>query len=286
MTVTLTKNARGPILTLGLPAFEDEVLATVRNNTTGKSLSLLIPAGWEGDDLVLDFFRRTITDQNGDDRSSLLSTSDSELWRTDPLEVGENDLEVEFHFPGEGTDLNTGPRSPGTLADSNAIGTVAWSNPSNAAASDNSRATANLSEPGLTSHYLKATNFGFTLPEGATVLGIEARVEKSKTELFTLTDAEVKIVKGGVVGSTNKRDIAEWPVNNDGIVTYGGPTDLWGTTWAVADVNGEGFGLVIAAQGRGVARVDDIEIVVYYSYAPEGEAYAATASLEVEQGYF
>lgn len=59
----------------------------------------------------------------------------------------------------------TETKSPGTLADDAAVGTVAWSNPSNAASSNDSYATA--SGAGGTTHYLKATNFGFAIPAGA-----------------------------------------------------------------------------------------------------------------------
>src|SRR3989344_5678246 len=37
---------------------------------------------------------------------------------------------------------SSGPNSPGTLADNNAVGTLTWTNPSNAASSNNSHANA------------------------------------------------------------------------------------------------------------------------------------------------
>jgi hypothetical protein len=61
-----------------------------------------------------------------------------------------------------------------------------------------------------------------------------------------------------------------WPAT-DAVVTYGGPTDLWGTTWIPADINSSRFGVSIAAQTFSdfnstlQARVDTVTIVVYYT---------------------
>ena len=73
---------------------------------------------------------------------------------------------------------NTGATSPGTMADDSTIGTITWSNPDNAKASDDSRSIANHVSAASTSHYLKATNFGFSIPAGSTIDGIVVRVER------------------------------------------------------------------------------------------------------------
>lgn len=76
---------------------------------------------------------------------------------------------------------DTGALSPWTCADDSAVWTGARSNPDNAKISDNVYAYA---QPGIfgfgynLSHYLKATNFGFTIPVGATIVGIKIEVEK------------------------------------------------------------------------------------------------------------
>lgn len=95
MTATFPKNARGPIVELTLPASANAVDLILRNKTTGKQLTLNLPAAWSGDDLTLDFFNRTIRDQTDADRSALLNATDNELWIPNPLITGENDLEIE-----------------------------------------------------------------------------------------------------------------------------------------------------------------------------------------------
>ena len=63
--------------------------------------------------------------------------------------------------------VDTGFASPGTMANDNAVGTVAWVNPDNAKISNNAYATVNSAQS--TSYYLKATNFGFSIPTGAPI---------------------------------------------------------------------------------------------------------------------
>lgn len=107
-TVSLPANYRGPILDLALSVGSSEEIGgggdpslislqvLFRNLTTGKSLAVsLEPTVWNGDDLTLDFYRQTIKDQTGADRSALLDPADDEMWSMAPLIAGDNDLEVE-----------------------------------------------------------------------------------------------------------------------------------------------------------------------------------------------
>lgn len=114
--ITLPANARGPVLKLTLPETEFAVSVILRNVTTGKSLTIAVAAftadtfggsgnfggagnfgGLFGGGLVLDFFRRTIRDQTGADRSALLDPIDNELWTSEPLVSGANEISIEFH---------------------------------------------------------------------------------------------------------------------------------------------------------------------------------------------
>lgn len=118
-------------------------------------------------------------------------------------------------------------------------------------------------------HYLKATNFGFAIPVGATINGIEVQIEKKST-LGTITDSSVKIVKAdGSIGSTNKALGTTWPTS-DTTFSYGGSQDLWGETWAYTDINDSDFGVVLSVSlpmGE-TASVDYVKIIVNYTTAP------------------
>jgi hypothetical protein len=167
-----------------------------------------------------------------------------------------------------------GPNSPGTMADDSSIGSVAWSNPNNAKISDNTYTTAD-DDLDSTSHYLKATNFGFSVPVNATIDGIVVEVEKnSNSDAFhTILDIKARIVKSdGTIGTTDRSNVGiEWPTT-DTYITYGSSSDLWGETWTYSDINNSNFGFALqitgdASSGTAQARVDHIRITVYYTEA-------------------
>lgn len=166
-----------------------------------------------------------------------------------------------------------GPNSPGTTADDATVGTVSWSNPNNAQASDAVYATA-LDNAGAdqTTHYLKATNYGFTVPSTAIINGIYVRIQRkadSSSSPANVRDSTVKIVKSdGSFGSINKADtITRWPLLEN-YQSYGSATDLWGETWSASDINNSNFGVatsVVLHTGSSItASIDYISISVYY----------------------
>lgn len=168
-----------------------------------------------------------------------------------------------------------GPSSGGTFADDSAVGTVAWTNPGNAAASDNTRANAACAT--ATTHYLKATNFGFAIPAGATIGGITAEIEHNKGPMAGYTENRISIVKAdGTIGTTNKSTGATGPLADaDTYVTYGGSADLWDETWTSTSINDSDFGVVFSVTGTAAssqAQVDHIRITVTYTAAVSGRS--------------
>lgn len=69
--------------------------------------------------------------------------------------------------------------SPGTIVSDSNVSTAAWTNPGNTAASDNGYTAGFSLGSNIATQYLKATNFGFSIPDGATIDGIEAKVERN-----------------------------------------------------------------------------------------------------------
>lgn len=158
-----------------------------------------------------------------------------------------------------------GPNLPSTAADDAGTGTVAWSNPSNAIASDDTYASAVLLL-GQVSHYLKLTNFGFSIPTTAVVTGIQVDVERVSTVGSALVDNAIRIVKGGVIGATDKSSAANWP-SADAYKSYGSEGDLWGEAWSAGDINDTGFGvaLSVTANVGATAEVDLVRARVFYA---------------------
>ena len=164
-----------------------------------------------------------------------------------------------------GGSQNSGATDCGTGVDDSSIGTDAWSNPQNACATPSNTADVTLTNG--TSHYLKATNFGFTLSNCDTIDGIEVTVTRSSTKdrgQYALDNA-IRIVKGGTIGSTDRSGTDDWSTSP---VTYGGSTDKWGETWTCSDIdNNANFGVAISAKSNRapIASLDTIQITVYYT---------------------
>ena len=145
-----------------------------------------------------------------------------------------------------------------------------WANPTNVYASDDIKATCYLPKGGgSVSKQLRATNLGFDLPASATVVGIEARIERSRNSAEGVTDYSIRILKGGVESGDEKASADIWPTA-DAYKAYGGAAVLWGLTWTREDINSTNFGISISAAGGTVttatfAYIDHIQIKVYYT---------------------
>lgn len=158
-------------------------------------------------------------------------------------------------------------RSPGTLADDAGVGTVAWSSPGNAAASDDSRAATGSMGSSDVSHYLKCTGFGFSIPSDHDVLGIELAVEWRDTS-WGARQNRLRIVKAGVIGSDTAHDASTNLPDSDTVERFGGDFDLWGETWTASDVNDAGFGVAISCKGptlfSGTAEIDHVQLTLLH----------------------
>lgn len=116
------------------------------------------------------------------------------------------------------------------------------------------------------SQYLKATNFGFTIPGGSVIEGIVVEIERKGSVANQSEDNRVRIVKAGAIGATDKASAADWPTS-DAYASYGLFNDLWGETWTAAEINASDFGVAISAYAlaNGTSSIDHIRITVYYA---------------------
>lgn len=176
-----------------------------------------------------------------------------------------------------GQQVTAGPNSPGAVFNDVTFGTVPWTTPGNGVASDDMYAQA--SPGGGNTNYLHANNFNLQIPSPAIIDGIEVAIEKRSIS-GTIFDSRVRIVKGGVVGATERAAGGTW-ATSDTIVTYGGPADLWGETWTAADVNANNFGVVISAtDSLDTAAIDHITMTVHYSLCGETPLAGCRTSLK------
>ncbi|MGL2967295.1 T9SS type A sorting domain-containing protein [Flavobacterium sp. XGLA_31] len=173
-----------------------------------------------------------------------------------------------------GTSLDaqtSGPFNATTATNLSGTGTVAWTNSGNIIAADGVSATAVFSGSS-NSNYLQGTNYGFSIPTGVVVDGIEVIINRKTSAINggrITKDNVVSIVKNGFIIGNNKATTTAWPTTL-ATATYGSSTDKWGTTWTAADINAGNFGVAVSVNANNslTASVDYIQIKVYYTPAP------------------
>lgn len=171
---------------------------------------------------------------------------------------------------------NSGTKYPGTAANDATVGTQAWVNVSNALTDDGSVSRSDMfSGAQQFTQYLKLTNFGFSIPAGASILGVSASIDRASSVANNLvSDQVVSLVKGGTVSGDNKAVGTNWTTTFS-VATYGGAADMWGLTLTADDVNASTFGIVLQAVKSSLfdsANVDTISLTVYYQ-TPEARSF-------------
>jgi hypothetical protein len=166
--------------------------------------------------------------------------------------------------------VSQGPNNGSTFANDGSG--VDWANPSYAQYYDSDRATVALAD-GQISKYLMATGFGFSIPTGATIIGIHVEMLRY-APLKEISDYHVYIVKGGTRTGTDKKRVGYWFGSEiPGYDNFGDPNNLWGTTWTPSDINASNFGVSIQADNHAedtpdTGYLNHIRITVYYSLPP------------------
>ena len=166
---------------------------------------------------------------------------------------------------------SSGATNAGAGADNAGVGTITWTNPGNVVANDDANATVTSVPAGGITHYLQATNFGFNIPSGSTIFGIQATIGKSNSGGTgnDIRDNIVSLIKGGAITGNNKAATGvDWPTSETP-TTYGSSSDTWGTTWTPDEINASDFGLALSVTNAHPstaknAAVDYMQITVFY----------------------
>lgn len=178
-----------------------------------------------------------------------------------------------------------GPNNPGTVAQEGP-GT-SWINLANVQTSDNIYATIDLMNLTVC-RLIKGTNYGFSIPAGATINGILVTIERKAASASRVSDLNVYLIKAGVAQSAEDKASAGFWAITDESVNYGGVSDLWSNTWTVDDINSADFGVGLRAQQvvdefDVTASVDWMGITVYYT---EVSSEASAGQLLKKQSQF
>lgn len=170
---------------------------------------------------------------------------------------------------------STGFTICGTGANITGVGTQAWASPGNITADDSADANGDAADKSEQMNWLVGSNFGFAIPGGSTIDGIEARLQAYDTAGTNgLSDiTHVVIYKDNSTpgndleaGTTN---VSLTPTNYD----YGDSAELWGLSWTPAEINSSNFQLRISMNSNeagsvaGNPRVDFLAVNVHYTEA-------------------
>lgn len=154
----------------------------------------------------------------------------------------------------------SGPNLAGTASTAGGAGN-AWANPTNVTADDGNRAVANNSAG---SEWLDCTQFGFSIPTGATINGIEVNYQALTT--FGSITGFVRLIRGGTreAIATEKSSTIS---TSEAVETLGGAADLWGASWTESEINATNFGCSIqtSSTAGGQVGIDYVTITVTYT---------------------
>jgi len=168
----------------------------------------------------------------------------------------------------------TGWKSPGTCANVDRDGKVAWTNPDNVKVSDNTYAVCDAASMDY-GDWLRCTNFGFTIadvPVGSSVDGIEVSIERQGegAAVTDIVDSALYLRDAGGQAGDNKADaVTNWPVN-DAAVVYGGVADDWNAGLDDTEVIAATFGVDFSIYNEHATQprhgdVDHIQIRITYT---------------------
>ena len=224
---------------------------------------------------------------------------------SDQLSVDQVQMRFRYTLPFAGQVL-TAWKLPGTQAQ-DSDGDITWTlNASNNITDRDGQPATHTADTSAAAvmNTIKATNFGFSLPDGAEIEGVWAKVIRSAENGSgggVVNDVSVQLIKGGTISGDNRRaglgskyqldadsdGDSNWPaagisdpplIEEYGEQLYGGNSDLWGLTLTKSDVEASNFGVAVQAEwsgGGGASMklfIESIEMSVAYK-VPKGGAY-------------
>ena len=148
---------------------------------------------------------------------------------------------------------NTGWNSPSLSA------AGAFTNPNNAFSSNNIYADAIA---GTSESYANFRST-FTIPSGATIMGIEVRVEANRIGGNT-ANFDVSLSWNGGGNFTGTKNTGNFG-SSDTQITVGGISDTWGRTWSIGDFTDSNFRVRLYANAdKAYISLDHVQVRVYY----------------------
>ncbi|KKN00087.1 hypothetical protein LCGC14_1141340, partial [marine sediment metagenome] len=172
----------------------------------------------------------------------------------------------------------TGWVSPGTVTTVNRgtdFSSVDWLDVDNATTQDNLNAKSLYSPICDNTDDLRATNFSFSIPINAIIVGIEVEVDRRSTDTgiysgYTMRDYIVQLRNSTTNIGSNKARLTPWyRTDINAYIGYGNSFDMWNTNLTPLDVNDNYFGVDLGAKLQKpeieTARIDHVRMKIYYT---------------------
>jgi hypothetical protein len=139
--------------------------------------------------------------------------------------------------------------------------------------------------PADETNYLVCKNLDSNIPNDATIEGIRIYIDRYNSftgdGTVTIKDDAIYLTKNGTdtVGS-NKSTGATWSLTDtDTYISFGGVSDLWGTSWTASEINNDNFGVMIGptiefdgltGENGSSANIDHVYIEITYAGGTAG----------------
>jgi hypothetical protein len=178
-------------------------------------------------------------------------------------------------------------KAPGTIEDNSGIGTVAWTSPTKAVEDPPGGTTITLAATKV-SHYLKATNLGFSslIPEGVIIKGVRLSFLALAQNASAVFDNRIRIIVGGTIKEFgDQASPFAWPHWEGSERAYGGVGNTFGQSLTRAEVVASNFGFAISIKAplsENAVRLARLRAAVYYTEGSNESALCfATRSIEL-----
>jgi hypothetical protein len=151
---------------------------------------------------------------------------------------------------------------------------ASWSNLSGVQLVDNNPAYVDLAQYPTCNNFMcyrsnvaSFSGFGFAIPVNATISGVQLDVlQRVSSPGGGIHDSVLTLAMNGLAIGNNKANALNW-FDTPQTQIYGGPTDTWGNTLSVNDVNDSGFGILYEITNTSydqAASVDFMNMTLYY----------------------
>ncbi len=166
----------------------------------------------------------------------------------------------------------SGPYAPTIYS---TLGTGAsWANLGGVAIVDNNPAYVDLAQYPTCNNFMcyrsnvaSFSGFGFTVPLTATITGVQLDIlQRVNSPGGGIHDSVLTLAINGLAIGNNKATSLNW-FDTPQTQIYGGPTDTWGNTLSVNDVNNSGFGILYEITNTSydqAASVDFMSMTIHY----------------------